>query len=99
MPLFLSFPQIHYPYLKNPSKKFCFFLCATPRIFLTFFEDILFKYFIETWKLRYSGFKNFVTRSVFGELQLAQILNFKTSRCNLKVRDLGAKLCVVFLLF
>ena len=31
-------------------------------------------------KLRFSGFKKFVTRSDFGELQLTQIsLNFKTS--------------------
>ena len=51
-------------------------------------------------KLRFSGFKKFVTRSVFGELQLTQIsLNFKTSCCNLKIRSLGAKLCVAFLLF
>ena len=32
-------------------------------------------------------------------IQLTQILlNFKTSCCNLKIRDLGAKLCVAFLL-
>ena len=37
---------------------------------------------------------------VFGDLQLTQmLLNFKTSFCNLKIRDLGAKLYVVFLLF
>ena len=36
----------------------------------------------------------------FGELQLAQItLSFKYSYCNLKIRGLGAKLCVAFLLF
>ena len=47
-----------------------------------------------------------VTRSVFGKknlrrfLQLTQIsLNFKTSCCKLKITDLGAKLCVAFLLF
>ena len=35
----------------------------------------------------------------FGELQLTKIsLSFKTSYCNLKSRDLGAKLCVAFLL-
>ena len=36
---------------------------------------------IETFsKLRFSGFKKFVTRSVFGKFQLTQIsLNFKTS--------------------
>ena len=42
-------------------------------------------------------FKKFMTRSVFGELQLTQIsLNFKSSCCNLKIRGLGAKLCVTF---
>ena len=50
-------------------------------------------------KLRFSGFKKFVTRSVFEELQLTQIsLNFKTSYCDLKIRGLGPKLCVAFLL-
>ena len=40
-------------------------------------------------------FKKFVPWSVFVELQLTQIsLNFKTSCCNLKIRGLGAKLCV-----
>ena len=55
---------------------------------------------IETFsKLRFSGFKKFVTRSVFEELQLTQIsLNFKTSYCDLKIRGLGPKLCVAFLL-
>ena len=44
--------------------------------------------------------KKSVTRSVFGELQLRQIsLNFRTSCCNLKIRGLGAKLSVAFLLF
>ena len=48
-------------------------------------------------KLRFSGFKKFVTWSVFGELQVMQILlNFKTSSSNLKIRGLGAKLCVAF---
>ena len=51
-------------------------------------------------KLRFSKFKKFVSRLVFGELQLTQIsLNFQTSCCNLKIRDLGVKLCVAFLLF
>ena len=51
-------------------------------------------------KLQFSGFKKFVTRSDFGELQLTQIsLNFKTSWCNLKIRGLGAKPYVAFLLF
>ena len=64
-------------------------------------SNIYLKVAIETFsKLRFSGFKKFVTRSVFGELQLTQILlNFKTSCCNLKIRGLGAKLCVAFLLF
>ena len=49
-------------------------------------------------KLRFSRFKNFFTRSVFGELQLPHISsNFQTSCCNLKIRLLGTKLCVVFL--
>ena len=51
-------------------------------------------------KTSLSSFKKFVTRSVFGELQVAQIsLNFETSYCNLKIRGLGAKLCVAFLSF
>ena len=46
-------------------------------------------------KLRFSGFKKFVTRSIFGELQLTQIsLNLQTSRRNLKIGSLGAKVCV-----
>ena len=44
--------------------------------------------------------KIFVSRSVFWELQLALIsLNFKTSCWNLKIRALGAKMFVFFLLF
>ena len=36
----------------------------------------------------------------FGDLQLTQIsLNFKTSCCNLKIRRLEPKLCVVFYYF
>ena len=51
-------------------------------------------------KLLLSKFEKFVNRSVFGELQLTQIsLNFKTSCCNLKIRGLGAKLCLAVLLF
>ena len=63
-------------------------------------SNIYLKVTIETFsKLRFSGFKKFVTRSVFGELQLTQIsLNFKTFCCNLKIRRLGVKLCVAFLL-
>ena len=45
-------------------------------------------------KLRFSKFKKFVFRSVFGELQLTQIsLNFKTLCSNLKIRGLGATVC------
>ena len=64
-------------------------------------SDIYVKVTIETLsKLRFSGFKKFVARSVFGELELKQIsLNFKTSCCNLKFRHLGAKLCAAFLSF
>ena len=48
-------------------------------------------------KLPFSDFKKFVTRSVFGALQLRQMsLNFKTSYCNLKIRDLGAKLWLFY---
>ena len=50
-------------------------------------------------KFRYSKFKQFVSWSVFEELQLTQIsLNFQTSCWNLKINGLGAKLCVTFLL-
>ena len=42
-------------------------------------------------------FKMFVSRSVFGEPQLTQILqNFQTC-CNVKIRGLGAKMGVAFL--
>ena len=58
--------------------------------------NIYLKVTTETFsKLRFSGFKKFVTRSVFGELQFTKIsLNFKTSCRKLKMRGLGAKLCV-----
>ena len=64
-------------------------------------SNIYLKITIETFsKFRFYGFKIFVTRSVFGELQSTQISwNFKTSCCNLKISSLGAKLCVAFLLF
>ena len=64
-------------------------------------SNIYLKVTTETFsKLRFSGWKKFVTRSDFGELQLTQIsLNFETSCCSLKIRDLGAKLCVPFLSF
>ena len=55
---------------------------------------------IETFsKLRFSKSKKFVSRSVFGEFQLTQILNFKTSCYNLKIRGLGAKLFVWLLYY
>ena len=48
-------------------------------------------------KLQFSRFEIFLTRPVFGDLQLTQIsLNFKTSYFNLKIRGLGAKQCVAF---
>ena len=50
-------------------------------------------------KPRFSQFKKFVSRSVFGELQVTQIsFNFKNS-CKFKIRGLDAKLDVAFLLF
>ena len=63
--------------------------------------NIYLKPTIETFsKLRFSGFKKFVTKSVSGELQLMQIsFNFKTSCCNLKIVGLEAKLCLAILLF
>ena len=51
-------------------------------------------------KLQLSGLKKICHQFSFGELQLALIsLNFKTSSCNLKIRRLGAKQCLAFLLF
>ena len=43
--------------------------------------------------------KKFVSRPVFGELQLTQILNLKTCCCNLKIRGHGVKLCVFSIIF
>ena len=49
-------------------------------------------------KFRFSKFKKFDTKSLLGDLHFTQmLLNFKTFRCNLKVRGLRAKLCVAFL--
>ena len=64
-------------------------------------SNIYLKVTVETFtKRRFTGFKKFVTRSVFGEPQLRKILlTFKTSFCNLKIRGLREKLCVAFLLF
>ena len=67
----------------------------TNRLLSKGMSNIHLKVNIETFsKLRFSGFKKFVTRSVFGELRLTQIsLNFKTSCCNLKIKGLRTKLC------
>ena len=47
-------------------------------------------------KLRFSKFKKFVSRSVFGELQLTQIsLNYKTPCCNLKIGSGNQTVCGV----
>ena len=56
---------------------------------------------IETFsKLWFSGFKKFITRSVFGSFWLSQIsLNFKTSCRNLKIRRLGANYVWLFYYF
>ena len=54
---------------------------------------------IEKSDLRFSIFKKFVSRSVFGERELTQMLNFQTCCCNLKIRGRWAKLCAAFLLF
>ena len=49
-------------------------------------SNIYLKVTIETFsKLRFSGFKKL------------DIINFKTSYCNLKIRGLAAKICAVFL--
>ena len=58
-------------------------------------SNIYLKVPIETFsKLRFSGFKKFVIRLLFGEPQRTQIsLNFKTSCCSLKIKGLGSKLC------
>ena len=63
-------------------------------------SNVYLKVTIETFsKLRFSGFKKVVTRSVFGELQFTQILLiFTSSSCNLKVKGLGAKVRVAFVL-
>ena len=46
------------------------------------------------------SFKKFFANVSFRELQHKKIsLNFKTSRCNLKIRDLEAKMCVTFYCF
>ena len=63
-------------------------------------SNIYLKVTIEKNRLSQNEICQFVTRSAFGELQLTQIsLNFKTPCHNLKIRGLGAKLCVAYLLF
>ena len=71
------------------------------RLLIKGMSDISLKVTIETLsKCPFPGFKTFVSRSVSGELQFTHIsLNFKTFCYNLKVRGLGAKLCVSLLLF
>ena len=56
-------------------------------------SNIYLKVTIDTLsKLRFSGFKKFVTRSVFRELQLTQIsLNFKTFMLQLQNESSGSK--------
>ena len=63
-------------------------------------SNVYLKVTIETFsKLRFSGFKRVITRSVFGELRFTQILLISTSSsCNLKVKGLGAKVRVAFVL-
>ena len=73
----------------------------TNRLLSKGMSNIYLKVTIEKFsKLRFSEFKKFATRSVFGELQLTQVsLHFKTFCCNFRIRGVGAKLCVAFLLF
>ena len=62
-------------------------------------SNIYLKFTIEkNWRSQnfHFNFQKFISRSVFGKLQLTQILlNFKTSWCNLKT----VCFCVAFLLF
>ena len=58
--------------------------------------------FVKNWHSQNCNFlslKKFISSSVFVEFQLTQrSLNFKNCCGNLKIWDLGAKVCVVFLL-
>ena len=45
------------------------------------------------------GLKNLSPGQFWGAPSHADITEFKTSCCNLKIKPLGAKLCVAFLLF
>ena len=64
-------------------------------------SNIYLKVTIETFsKLQFSGFKKFCRLVSFEELQThADIIEFKTFCCNLKIIRLEAKLFVAFLLF
>ena len=79
-------------------------MCKWLIFFSTFFQPICFlpiRYWEKVMylKVHLYKFRNFVSKSAFGELQLTQIsLNFLTSCCNLKIKGLWAKLCVAFLL-
>ena len=64
-------------------------------------SNIYLKLTIEAFsKLRFSAFKTFVNRSVFGKLQLMQIsLNFTNSSCNIKIRRLEQNYVWLFYYF
>ena len=69
-----------------------------PNIYLLYLVTIKKTDILKT--LFFSKFKKFIFRSVFGEHQLTQIsLNFEASCFNLKIRGLGAKLILTFVLF
>ena len=53
-----------------------------------------------TQNFDFKSLKSLSSNQIFWELQLTQIsLNFQTSCCNLKIRALGAKLCVAWYYF
>ena len=83
-------------YLKTQEYSIC-------SLFLGLFFDLFFLFFDCYCHAKFEKKltnKKFVLTSVAWELQLVQIsLNFQNSCCNLKIRGLGAKLCVAFLLF
>ena len=63
-------------------------------------SNIYLKVTIETFSKLFLGLKNLSPGQFWGAPTHADIIeNFKTSCCNLKIRRLGAKLCVAFLLF
>ena len=60
-------------------------------------SSIFLKVTIEKKWDQFFKFKKFVSRSIFGDLQLTQIpLNFQSCYWNLKIRGLGKKLCLAF---